>query len=437
MAERYDGMYNALIMHSLHREQNRQFRGHFVDYRAADELYTHNGIANKIISAPAEDALASGFRVMEGEQESDANGALGSVLEDLDVDKQFATALSWDRLYGGAAILMLANDGGTLEDPLDEGRIKNIERLEVYTPEDISFTQDYLYADPFDPNYGKPQYYTIVGSLGNSFLVHESRLLLSHGATISNYYRRRRNGWGGTVFEQVQEHIGRYIEGLRLALAALSRLSQGVMKLAGMKDVMMNENGERILQERLQLIDMYRHLENTIALGVDDSFELKNLTLSGIKEIVELFQDALSSATSIPATVLFGRSPQGMSATGKSDMENYYNMVVRIQKRTLRPNLMRLVYLISLASDYSVSLPENWHIEFNPLWNASEHEIAEVEKLKADTIATKAQAAMAYLQVAALDPTEIRNTLKVSGDFAIDDSLDQKLLNAINDMGGE
>ena len=80
--------------------------------------------------------------------------------------------------------------------------------------------------------------------------------------------------------------------------------------------------------------------------------------------------------------------------------------------------------------------PEDWHIEFNPLWNASEREVAEVEKLKADTTATKAQAAMGLLQMAALDPTEIRNTLKASGGFEIDDSLDQKLLTAIN-MGGE
>lgn len=434
MIERTDSMYDSLILHTL-RQKNAQCSSSFlVDYRAADELFTHNGIANKVISAPAEDAVSRGFCLKDGDQNCEANSTIASLLEDLQFETKFTAALSWDRLYGGAAVLLLANDGGTLEDPLDLNRIKNVERLEVYTPEDISFTADYLYSDPFDTNYGKPQYYTITGYYGNSFLVHESRLLLFHGAIISNYHRRMRNGWGGTVLEQVQADILNYKEGLRLSLAALSRLSQGVLKLSGMKELMMNEDGDRILQRRLHLIDMYRHLENTIALGIDDEYELKNLSLSGIKDILELFQSALSASTSIPATVLFGRSPAGMSATGKSDMENYYNMVTRIQNRTLKPNLMRLVYILSLASDYKIRLPETWNIEFKPLWNASEKELAEVEKLKAETQSQQASAASTYLQMGALDSSEVRKTLKESSAYELDDSLDS-LLN--QPAGGE
>ncbi|MBR2214516.1 MAG: DUF1073 domain-containing protein [Selenomonadaceae bacterium] len=426
MANRMDGLYNALITHSLRGRQ--RLRGNLIDYRAADELFTYNGIANKIISAPAEDAISSGFTVMQGDTECEDNDNIASALEDLDFDRQFSTALSWDRLYGGAVILVLANDGGTLEEPLDEKRLKSVERLEVYTPEDVSFTDDYLYDNPLDANFGKPQFYTLTGYYGNSFAVHESRLLLFHGGTISNYYRRGRNGWGATVLEQIQSDLANYGEGLRLSLAALSRLSQGVMKLNGMNELMMNEDGEKQLQQRLHLIDLYRHLENTIALGVDDEYDLKNLSLTGIKDVLELFQNALSASTGIPSTVLFGRSPAGMSATGESDMENYYNMVRRIQKRTLRPNVMRLVYLLSLASDYKINLPKEWRIEFNPLWNASDMERAEVEKLKADTMAQKANATKVYLDMGVLDATEVRKTLLASGDYEMDTSLDSALL---------
>ena len=432
MAQNTDGMYNALVNHAIRTRLNDARRkSDMVDYRAADELFTYNGIANKIISAPAEDAIGSGFIVKEGEADSEANGQIASVLEDLEFEKVFSTALSWDRLYGGAAILLLADDGGSLEEELNESRIKNIERLEVYTPEDISFTENAIYDNPLDPNYGKPQFFTLTGYYGNSFTVHESRLLRFTGATISNHQRRMRNGWGGSVLEQVKTDLSNYTEGLRLALAALSRMSQAIMKLDGMKDIMMNEEGEKILQQRLQLIDLYRHLENTIALGVGDEYEIKSMSLSGIKEIVELFQNALSSSTCIPSTVLFGRSPAGMSATGESDMENYYNMVERIQTRTLKPNLMRLVYLLSLASDYKISLPQEWNIEFNPLWNASEMENANVRKLEADTLATKAQAAMAFMNMGALDSVEVRNTLKTIGGYEMDDSLDKALLERV------
>lgn len=425
---RYDGMMHALLMHSLKKEPLNRLGGGLVNYRAADEIYTFNGIANKIISIPANDAVGSGFYVADDGHEVEGNAAIMSLLEDLGYEDNFSTALSWDRLYGGGVILMLVNDGGTLEDPLDEARIKNVERLEVYTPEDISFTEDYTYSDPLDPNFGKPQFYTITGYYGNQFLVHESRLLIFKGATLSNYSRRMRNGWGGTVLEQVEADVGNYKEGLHLALEALRRLSQGVLKLDGMKDLMMNDDGERMVQKRLQTIDMYRHLENTMALGTTDEYDIKNLSLSGIKDLLEKFQDALSASTSIPSTILFGRSPAGMSSTGESDLENYYNMVDRIRNRTLKPHLMRLVYILSLASDYNIKLPEQWNIQFKPLWNASEKEVAEVKKMEADAMVARANAANTYLQNGALDGKEVRNTLLESSDFVMDASLDPLIM---------
>jgi phage-related protein (TIGR01555 family) len=183
-----------------------------------------------------------------------------------------------------------------------------------------------------------------------------------------------------------------------------------------------------MVQKRLQTIDMYRHLENTMALGTTDEYDIKNLSLSGIKDLLEKFQDALSASTCIPSTVLFGRSPAGMSATGESDLENYYNMVDRIRNRTLKPNLMRLVYILSLASDYGIKLPEQWNIQFKPLWNASEKEVAEVQKLEAESLAQRANAAKTYRDMGALDGKEVRSTLLETKDFIMDASLDAALL---------
>lgn len=44
----------------------------------------------------------------------------------------------------------------------------------------------------------------------------------------------------------------------------------------------------------------------------------------------------LSALTNIPQTILFGRSPAGMNATGESDFENYYNFIERIQKQDVK-----------------------------------------------------------------------------------------------------
>ena len=436
--ERYDGYINTVIGHGLRSHDPftaYRYSGKgdwLVDWREADSLYTYNGIAQKIIRIPAEDALSKGFFLKADGVAVEANDAVHSILEDLAASKQLATALYWDRLYGGSAMLMLIDDGRTLEEPVDENHIRHIERLDVFSPEDISFTNEYLNGNPFDPNFGMPEWYNIIGLNGGSFLVHKDRLLIFAGDAISNQRRRMRNGWGGTVLERVRSHIMQYGTGLELSLMALGRLSQGILRLDGLTSQMQSDFGEEAVRRRLHLIDMARHLMNTIAIDTADEYDQKNLSLAGIKDVVEEFQTALAAATDIPATILFGKSPDGENATGESDFENYYNMVGRIQQRALRPNLLRLIELIGAGSDYNLHLPEEYTIEFKPLWNLSDKEQAEVEKLKADTSAAKANAAKTYTELGALDAAEIRDTLAEKTDYKLDRALDKPLLRDVS-----
>lgn len=429
---RYDGFMNTVIGHGIKSRDPftaYQFHGEPIQMsdQEADDLFTFNGIANKVISAPANEAVRAGFCLKDGKTDLDSNDHIQSLFEDLDGQVAFATALSWDRLYGGGAILMLIDDGGTLEEPVYENQIKKIDKLEVFEAPDINSHETYFYMDPHDPNYGTPEFYTITGYNGGSFLVHESRLLLFKGGTISNRRRRMNNGWGGRVFDQVQQDLVRYDSSLSLSLMLLSRLSQGILKLDGMTSLLQNDFGEQQVQKRLQLIDMARHLMNTIAIDSADEYDQKNLTVSGVKDLMEQFQVALSAATDIPVTVLFGRSPSGQNATGHSDFENYYNMVERIQQRVLRPRLSRLIYIMGLASDYGLSLPKEYTIEFKELWSPSEKEQAETENSKAQAKEHEANAARTYMDMGALDAQEVRQKLDDGDDYDIDRSLDKIL----------
>jgi len=429
---REDGYVNAVLGYGMKRfdpfTHNRYggINSWLVDYREADNMYTFNGLARRIISLPAEEALRKGFEVKVGGEDVDENTKrrLKSTLEDLDAKKQLGVALSWDRLFGGAAVLMIADDGGALEDPLNLARIRRIERLDVYAPEDISFTNAMLYEDPSSPMYGRPQFYNIIGLWGNAFMVHESRLLLFHGGNISNYYRRMRMGWGATVFEQVKSELSHYVGGNDYAFMALGRLSQGVLKLANMNDLLMNDEGERAVQTRLHLIDMARHMLNTIAIDTEDDYDQKAMSLSNVDSVLDEFMMAICSATGIPATLLFGRSPAGQNATGKSDLENYYNLVEGIQQHTLRNPLARLIEVVGSCSEYGIALPREWYLRFESLWNESEREEAETKKLRAEARRAKAEAINTLVQAQVLDVSEARATLERDEDYEIDRSLD-------------
>lgn len=44
---------------------------------------------------------------------------------------------------------------------------------------------------------------------------------------------------------------------------------------------------------------------------------------AGLKDIYEAFMTEVAGAAEILVTRLFGRSPDGMNATGKADMQHY------------------------------------------------------------------------------------------------------------------
>ena len=218
-------------------------------------------------------------------------------------------------------------------------------------------------------------------------------------------------------------------------MMALSRMSQGILKLDGLTSTLSMDGGEKMVQKRLQLLDMGRHLMNTMAVDSADDYDQKSITLTGVQTIIQEFQQALSAVTDIPATILFGRSPAGENATGEADFENYYNMVSRIQQRKLKPHLSRLLEILNACSEYQLHLPAEYTIEFCPLWNASDKEQAETAKLHAEALASEANAMNTLVQMGALDATEIRSTLKENGDYSIDDSLDGQV--GIDESGSE
>lgn len=318
-----DGYVNAVIgygtrsrdprMHTSYAGRRGTDREYWQEY---EDLFTYNGLAQKIIKAPADEAVRAGFSLKDGEADIEQNDVVQSILEDLDFQQVFSTALCWDRLFGGGAVLLMLDDGGELSEPVNERQLRRVECMKVYDAQDVN---PLAYCeDPADERYGLPNVYTVINYNGASFNVDASRLLIFDGGIVSNRRRRERNGWGGSIMEQVQDKLERYNTSHDFATLALERLSQSVMMFDGLADMLSTEFGEKQVEKRLQLIDMARGMMNTIALDKEDEYDLKNVTLAGIKDVLDEFEIALCAAADIPATVLFGRSPQGQNSTGES-----------------------------------------------------------------------------------------------------------------------
>lgn len=120
------------------------------------------------------------------------------------------------------------------------------------------------------------------------------------------------------------------------------------------------------------------------------------VTWAGIPAIMDAFDQAFAAVADIPFTRLYGRSPAGMNATGKSDDNNWNKMVATGQKLDTRPCLEQLdPFLIRSAGVDPTKV--TW--KFAPLDVPSEQDEATTFDKTMDAV-TKLQATGAIPEVA-------------------------------------
>lgn len=408
-------------------------------------MYESNGLFAIVIDTPAEEALKHGFDL--GLKDPDTMSFVEDALDELDWEEKAATAIKWARLYGGAIIVMLIDDGCGLEEPVNWKKVKSIDELRVF--ERAVLQPDYTSLYTYDngaasgnrtSRFGKPEYYDVLSVYG-SFRVHESRCLVFHNGVLPE---RVTNPiyqlWGIPEYIRVrralQETITAHQDGTKL----LERSVQPIYKMKNLASLLATDDGENQTLRRLQLIDMARGMLNSIAIDSEgEDYDFKTFQFAGIKDVIDATCNMLSAITRIPQNVLFGRGTGGMSATDDTSMENYYNYIERIQKLMLRRNLRDLLDVIFRAGITSGEIDEEpkYTLKFNPLWSLSETEQVTVEKTKADTAMVKAQTAQTYVAMQALDPSEVRAGLAKSEDFNVEELIDEDDDSFLDDLLGE
>ena len=81
---------------------------------------------------------------------------------------------------------------------------------------------------------------------------------------------------------------------------------------------------------------------------------------------------------------------------------------------------MYLNKLLSVALDVTAEIPEEYNIEFNPLWNLNEKEDAEVSKIKIDAEKVEVDNLASLYNVGALTSDEIRNYISKKDKYDIE-----------------
>lgn len=396
--------------------------------------YEGNGLFAKIIDTPAEEAIKHGFELKDVSDQA-VEDFYTEALDELDWEETAMTAIKWARLFGGSLAVMLINDGRGLDEPLDWRHIQSIDDIRVFDRSVIQpdYTTLFNY-DPRDPfstrgsRLGLPEYYQIFSKYG-SFTVHDSRcLVFQNGILPENTTNSIYQLWGVPEYIRLHRAIRDAEVAHRSAPKMLDRSVQPIYKMQNLAAELATEEGESKVLRRLQVIDMARGLLNSLVIDAEgEDYDFKTFQFSGINDVVSASCNMLSALSNIPQTILFGQAVGGMSSTDDTSMENYYNYVERIQRRMLKSNLRYLLSIIfqaGLATGEVDEVPKI-KIKFNPLWSLSDVEQADLEQKREQTKFTRAQTAQIYVNMQAIDPSEVRQKLADSEEFDVEAMLDE------------
>lgn len=434
---RKDGYINVLNKYGTSRDNSESYE--FVAEPVIPDTsltiqYEDNGLFAKIIDTPAEEAVKHGFDL--GLKDDSINEFVEDALDALEWEEKAATAIKWARLYGGSIIVMLIDDGRGLEEPVDWNNIRSIDELRVYERSVVQPDYASLYSsDPMRATrnraskFAMPEYY-YVQSLYGSFTVHESRcLVFRNGILPERVTNPVYRFWGTPEYVRIKRAMKDALVAHGNGPKLLDRSVQPIYKMKNLASLLASEGGDETVLKRLEIIDLARGILNSIAIDAEgEDYDFKSIPFSGVKDVIDTTCNMLSAVTNIPQTILFGRSPAGENSTGDSDFENYYNYIERIQKLMLKGNVRTLLDVLFKAALTNGEVPEEpkYKLKFNPLWSLSDTEQANVDKVKADIEMVKAQTAQLYVQMQALDPSEVRTALAKTEEFTVEDILDDQ-----------
>lgn len=367
-----------------------------------DVMYRATWLARKIVDIPVLDSLRN-WRNWQAD--SAAVSAIETVEKRILLRNRLLEAYTKARLFGGAAIYIGVGDSDIAK-PLNVDRLRRNAPLHLNVIAKRNLSAGELETDARVPNYGKPRFYLMPTATGH-LQVHPSRLVILQGAPKADVELSGTNdGWGESVLAAMLDTI-RQADATAANVAAL--VFEARVDVMNIPNLMQNladggQQYERELLNRLQLAAMAKGINGMLVLDKEETYTQKSTTFGGLTDVVITFLQLVSGAADIPLTRLLGQSPSGMTATGESDIRNYYDRIRANQELMLTPSMEVLdACIVRVAT--GTNDPSIYH-DWNSLWQLSGKEKSDIGKTTADTIKT--------LNETALIPQDVMSKVAVS-----------------------
>lgn len=308
-----------------------------------------------------------------------------------------------DGYYGmGPVHIKVRNQEGNaaLEIPLtieDGGSIKKGDLLAFINIEPMWATPLVWNAvDPLAASFYKPEHWNLIGRK-----VHHSRLFMFISREVPDIIKPAYNFGGISLTQLINPYVDRWLA----TVAAINRLINNfsIIKLASNLVGILAGGPAGALLKRLKFFTQRRDNQGVFLIDkAQEELDQVAVPLSGLSELQAQSQEHMAAPTHLPLVVLTGITPAGLNASSEGEIQVFHDWIHAVQESMIRPHLDKMIKAIMLHLWGSIDTEISY--DFVPLKEVVGEAAARIVKMKAD-------AGIAYVQNAVIDPLEERQRL--------------------------
>ncbi len=378
------------------------------------------------------DDMTRKFIDLTSKGENDLSTSIAELESDLQsfrIKSIFNRALATTGYQGGCLVYI---DVGELDDEekktplyLDAATFKkgSFRGLRIIEPINL-YPGRYDTLDPTSEDYFNPETWFVLGKE-----YHRSRFLYFAQNEVPLILKPLYNFFGISLAQQVLEYVQNFTENRRSAQRLLNKFSLTIWR-TDMSQFLSGGDCNSLTQ-RVKYFNAQRSNDGTVLLDKEtEEMEQINTPLSGVTDIVSMSLDLAPVILGISKDKYFGDLPKGLNASSEGTNRIYYDKIQSLNEKICYDNVEKVLKILQL-NRYG-EIDDNISFQFAPLWEMDERERAEINKVKADTVAV-------YLDRGALSAEEVRGALADNPDSGfsnidVDDVPESESFSDIDDV---
>lgn len=335
--------------------------------------YKSNGFIQTAINQIVDDAFRNQGMIIDSETlDSEELEALRQAVYDYDIE-EIKDTIRWGELYGGG--VLLANTDQNFELPLDEKQLKG-QRLQF-----MASDRWQCIANGISPQLAKT--FTLTDNMReqttSGITIDASRVGIFSGVKAPYLLRSMLQGWGLSIFEAIIPPLTQYLKAMGVTLELLDEAKIDIIKISGLIDLLASKEGQQLVQERLKIAVENKNYKSAIGMDTQDDYQQKQISFSGLPEMIVQIQYLVCAALKRPYSKIFGKGSSGFSS-GEDDLENY-NTIVDSEIRTPATPMIKWAVGLRCLQLFG-RIPPDLKINWKPLRVMSEKDEAEIKSKK-------------------------------------------------------